>query len=442
MENTSFQQRRMKLLSLMQDGVAIIPAAGEVTRSHDTEYPFRQDSSFKYLTGFSEPDAVLVLCQNNKHVRDVLFVRPKNPEMEMWTGKRLGVEQTKNVFDFDEVYCIDDFDAKIGDLLKGHKNLYIDFFHHKAMADRVHPILQSFFNRRRLTEPTPTSMINLYSLVGKLRLYKSANEIQAIKTAIGITKDAHKAAMAFAAPGKNEREVHALIKYIFNKKGADAEAYHSIVAGGDNANILHYINNNCELKNKDLLLIDAGSEFGLYASDITRTFPVNGKFTDVQKDLYQLVLQSQKDAFNVCLPGKTLDDVHTVARRTLTQGLIDFKLLTGSVDENMEKHSYRSYYPHGTGHWLGMDVHDQCPYNDEDFAQIKLKAGMVFTVEPGLYFAKGKEDVPEKFEGIGIRIEDNILITETGYENMSAAIPKELKEVEEQCAQDWQSYLV
>lgn len=442
MENTSFKQRRMKLLSLMQDGVAIIPAAGEVTRSHDTEYPFRQNSSFKYLTGFSEPDAILVLCQNNDKVRDILFVRPKNAEMEMWTGVRMGVEGTKNVFDFDEVHTIDEFESVIGQYLSGHKNLYLDFIHHKEMADRIHPLLKKFANARRATAPTPTSLVNLYNLVGKLRLYKGPNEIQAMKKAVAITRDAHKAAMAFAAPGINESEVHSLMKYIFNKNGAPAEAYHSIVAGGDNANILHYINNNCELKDGELLLIDAGSEFGLYASDITRTFPVNGKFTPAQKDLYQIVLQSQKDAMALAMPGKTLDEIHTVARKTLIQGLLDLKVLSGSVDENFEQGTYRDFYPHGTGHWLGMDVHDQCPYVDDDFNQIKLKAGMVFTIEPGLYFAKNNMKSPEKFAGIGIRIEDDILITEQGHENLSASIPKEIKEVEEQCQQDWQKYIL
>jgi Xaa-Pro aminopeptidase len=266
-----------------------------------------------------------------------------------------------------------------------------------------------------------------------MRLIKEPWEIDQIKKAISISNKAHKAAMSFARPGILEYEVGATMEYIFKKNGGTHYAYESIVAGGDNANILHYTNNSEILKDGDLLLIDAGAEYNLYASDITRTFPINKKFSNTQKAAYEIVLTAQKAVIENSLPGRTLTENHQIALKILTQGLIDLKILKGSLEENLEKENYKTYYPHGTGHWLGLDVHDHNPYLEEDLSDIKFRPGMVFTVEPGLYLSKEDQNIPSEFRGIGIRIEDDLLITDKGNINLSQEVPKEIKDVEEAC---------
>jgi Xaa-Pro aminopeptidase len=428
-----FKKRRNLLLDQLTDGIALIPSAEYKTRSHDTDYPFRQDSNFKYLTGFLEPGALLLLCKNHPDFKTILFVRPKDHHAEIWSGRRLGVEAGQETLGVDKVHSILDLDKELPGYLQNHKNVYLDIFGDSIFFKKIISKSKILNDAKKIKKYSPQNFFHLGNFLSKMRLIKEPWEIEQIKKANSISNLAHRAAMSLARPGILEFEVAAAMEYIFKKNGASHHAYESIVAGGDNANILHYTNNNEILKDGDLLLIDAGAEFNLYASDITRTFPVNKKFSGPQKALYEIVLNAQKAVIENSLPGKTLAENHQVALKILTQGLIDLKILKGGLDENLEKGNYKAYYPHGTGHWLGLDVHDHNPYLEEDLSEIKFKPGMVFTVEPGLYLGLNDQNIPQEFQGIGIRIEDDILITDNGNINLSREIPKEIKDVEEAC---------
>jgi Xaa-Pro aminopeptidase len=435
---TSYKQRRTDLLTYLQGGLGIIRAGKHMTRSNDTEFPFRQDSIFKYLTGFSEQESILVLTPANEK-KFHLFVRPKDELLELWAGKRMGVKKAKSLLDMDEVYSINDFNEKIVDLLPGHDAIYCDLFGENNFVQELLVHVKTTLSKYRKSPVlAPHRLGDIRHFTKQMRLVKDANEIQFMKRAAQITSKAHIAAMAKAAAGVNESEIAALIEYLFKKQGAPSAAYESIVAGGDNANTLHYISNNQVLNGGDLLLIDAGAEFNLYASDVTRTFPIDGKFSGIQKEVYQLVLESQKSCINMSLPGKSLTEIHNESCKILTQGLIDLKVLTGSLDENITNSHYKKYYPHGTSHWLGMDVHDECHYYSETQQDVQLAEGMIFTIEPGLYFPSCDKSIRKELQGIGIRIEDDILITKTGHEIITSQIPKEIKEIEEACKQDFQ----
>lgn len=441
-EPTNHRQRRLELMTRLEGAVAIVPTHSHQTRSYDTEFPFRPDSNFKYLTGCKEADAVLVLAPHHPEFQEILFVHPKDPVAEMWMGERLGPEKACEIFEVDACFSLDDFKTKLPEFLEGHAKVAMDFYTHKKHFEKVLKMMEKLNQLKKKKVAKPTEILSLGPIVGEMRLIKDATELAFMKSALEITGKAHAAAMAFSSPEKTEREVHALLKYIFQKEGAIGEAYESIVAAGNHANTLHYIKNDSALHEGDLLLIDAGSEVNVYASDITRTFPINGKFTKAQRDVYQVVLNAQKEAFNYARPGATLAQMHQATCKSLAQGLIDLGVFSDkSLDEVMEKELYKEFYPHGTGHWLGLDVHDTCPYFDEDFQDIEFKPGMVFTVEPGLYFRKDHTNLPQHLKGIGIRIEDDLVITATGYENMSAAIPKEISEVEEACTRDYRDYL-
>lgn len=442
MEFTHYRERRDKLLSLLPDrGMAIIPSAVMKTRSHDTEFPFRQDSNFKYLSGFNEPCSVLVLLKENNDFSQVIFVQDKDPAMEQWTGIRLGVLKAKEYLEMDAAFSINEFDEKLVDLMEGHEHVYVDVYN-QAVLQRTLQASRNLANKRKREVHKPTSFTDITPIIGRMRLIKDQNELLFMSAAQAITAKAHRAAMAFMAPGKNESEVHALMEYIFKKEGASGNAYDSIVAGGQNANILHYIQNDQHLTDGDLLLIDAGSEVNHYASDVTRTTPINGKYTGAQKELYELVLASMKHAFASTRPGSVLKAIHEDTCLFLTKGMVDLGILQGDAQALYEEGAYKKYYPHGTGHWLGLDVHDNCPYLTHENKAIPLMPGMVFTIEPGLYLPEDDSDIPEKFRGIGIRIEDDILITEKGHENLSASIPKEIKEVEEACTHDYRDFLL
>ncbi len=442
MDLTNFTDRIDRLFEMMNDGVAIIGSAKYQTRSNDTEYPFRQNSNFRYLTGITEPDCALVLSQRGSKNKKILFIRENNEFEEMWMGKRLGLEKGAAYIDADEVYPIEQLETMLSKILPGHKNLYVHFHERADIFNMAREVCGELFNKKRKASALPpTAIRNVGALIEKLRLVKDQNEILTMKKAMIATNKAHRAAMAFSAPGKSEKEVNALIEYLFTKDASQGHAYENIVAGGNNANILHYIENNQELNDGDLLLIDAGSELNSYATDITRTFPVNGKFTGIQKEVYEIVLDSQKAAISHVFEGRTLDLLHQTTSKFLCQGLIDLKVLKGSLEENLESESYRKYFPHGTGHWLGLDVHDQNPYRDEDDDFTKFSENMIFTIEPGLYFPAEDSNVRDELKGIGIRIEDNILVTKSGHENLSAMIPKEVKEVEEACAKDYKEFL-
>lgn len=433
-----YKNRRDQLLNQFEDTLVIIPAAGLKTRSYDTSFKFRQDSNYRYYTGINEQDGYLLLSTTkNGGQKSMIFVLDKNPEMEQWDGIRLGHEKAAKIAETDEGYPLSRFDEILNSLMVGHKKIAFDLSNQNLMDKLTNNLRPHWFKRRG--QIIPTGFLHLPTFTGKQRLVKTQVEIMNMKRAVKLTERAHLASMAKAAPGVNESEVYNLINFIFNQENGKGQAYESIVAGGENALILHYIENNMPLKDGDLLLIDAGSEFNGYASDVTRTFPVNGKFTKAQKEVYQVVLDSQKNAIAQASIGSSLKDVHMAASKVLADFLIKNKVLTGSVDEVLEQGTLKKYYPHGTGHWIGLDVHDTCPY-DIDGEEIKFTEGMVFTVEPGLYFPTIDSNT-NPFQGIGVRIEDDILITDKGHENLTVSIPKEIKEVEQVCQNDFTSLL-
>ena len=435
-----YRQRRKNLLKKIDGGVGIVFAAGEVPRNHDVCFPFRQDSNFRYLTGFNEPEAILVLCSRNPKAESVLFVRPKDPRLEMWEGRRPGPEGARELTGVDCTYNLEDFEKVLTQLLPGHDGLYFDI-HSPVHRDRLAPTMIPPAKERRRKVTRPEKMQNIVPLLGGLRLSKSAEEIASMRESARISSLAHRGAMAFANSGSSEAQVQAFMEYLMYREGGEGMAYPSIVASGANALILHYRENDAPLKKGDLLLIDAGCELDGYASDITRTFPVDGGFSGPQGAMYDVVLSSQKRAIEASQVGKTLEDIHREALIPVVDWLIEEKMLTGERDQIIEDQKHKDYYVHSTGHWLGLDVHDQCPYQDSHNQPVALAPGMVFTIEPGLYFPEGDPNVPSHYRGLGIRIEDDILITEQGPENLSASTPKERAEVEEACRRDHQEFI-
>ncbi len=436
----SYKGRRSSLAKTIKNGLIIVPAGSPQVRSHDTEFPFRQNSNFKYLTGFYEPQACLLIKVHDETANEILFVRPKDELAELWCGSRTGVEKAKDLIQVDQTFSIDELTERLSDLMEGHEKVYFDLYD-KSLMPQVLKASRITDLRRKKKVLKPNSFHHLPPIIGRMRLIKEASEIQSMKKAARASEVAHKAAMALTHPGKNESEIHNLMEYLFRKEGAEDNAYEPIVAGGTNGLILHYIENNSPLKTGETLLIDAGAQVDLYASDVTRTFPISGTYTGPQKDIYALVLKAQKKAFELSIPGKTLGEIHKETSLTLIEGMIDLKILQGDPLEIWNQEKHRKYYPHGTGHWLGLDVHDESPYLEEDLNEVKLAPGMVFTVEPGLYLPEHDSSIPTQYRGIAVRIEDDLLITEKSHENLTANIPKEIKEVEEACQQDYQQFL-
>lgn len=438
-----YKKRREKLKQelLNNKGLMILPSASHMTRSNDTEFGFRQNSNFYYLCGHNEAESILVLSSESGELKTTLFLLDSDKKSEQWTGRRLGVANACQTLGVDQAFAIDQFKDKMQDLIPGHQSLYFDIWSEHSFLKTFKEICHGLLARRRAKVILPKVWRDSGPLLGQMRLYKEEAEIELIKKAVNISTKAHHAAMALCQADKNEAEIKAIMEFIFHKNGANGEAYGSIVAGGVNANILHYVENNQKLQDGDLLLIDAGCEYGIYASDITRTFPVNGVMTRPQQDVYNIILKAEKECIQMAAPGNTLEKIHQHAIKVLTQGLIDLAILSGSLSENIEQKNYAKYYPHGTGHWLGMDVHDQCPYNDETLDPLILKEGMVFTVEPGLYLPSDDTSIPEKYRGIGIRIEDDILITKTGHNNLTASIVKEIAQMQEIYESDYRDYL-
>lgn len=410
-------------------GGAIILAAGhDSARNNDVDHEYRQPSTFWYLTGFDEPDAVAVL-RPGSDTPYTLFVRPYDPTFEIWVGYRAGISGAVGTYGANAAYPIDQLDAQLPKILTDYETVYYAL----GTDERVDRIVSAQVQRRRSmaqrgAKPIrriedPTSQIDL------MRQVKSDDEISLLQHAIDITAHGFDAAMRTAAPGVHEYEVQAALERPFRHHGSPRNGYPSIVAGGANACVLHYIRNRDALGPDDLLLIDAGAEYGYYTADVTRTWPVSGKFTAPQRAIYELTLESQRKAIDAVKPGVGFDDVHRVATRTLVQGLVDLGIMSGSVDGIMEQQSYRDYYMHGTSHWLGLDVHDCGPYRD-DRGQVRLRPGMVLTVEPGLYFGPQAKQAPDTYRGIGIRIEDDVLVTEDGCRVLSEAIPKDPDELE------------
>jgi Xaa-Pro aminopeptidase len=432
MNEIHFLNRRAKLLSMIGEGVAIITSAPPQTRSNDTEYPYRQNSDFYYLCGFNEDNSVLVLIKTPNSSKTILFVEAYNGEHALWNGARLGVDGVREKFSVDEVHDIAQFSGMIKELLREHINLYIDLYNDSARLIEAKAAAQSLHSTRGVKRHI-RSIRDVTYLIRSLRLIKSDEEIEAIKKAISITAEAHHSAMKKCRAGMREYQLQAIMNYVFLSNGAMSEAYGAIVAGGNNANTLHYVDNTDELREGDLVLIDAACEWELYASDITRTFPINGKFSDSQREVYNAVLDVQLRVIEAIKPGVKRDWLQTYSEELLCDALINLGVLSGDRKRLMEAKEHKKYAPHGIGHWMGLDVHDPCPYVDESGESLAFMAGMVMTIEPGLYFRADDESVPKAFRGIGIRIEDNILVTEEGYENLSVMIAKSVEEIEGMC---------
>lgn len=431
---TQFQHfiaRRQLLAANMQSGIAIIPTAPEQIRNRDAHYPYRFDSYFYYLTGFREPGAVLVIVAANDKTpaKDILFCREKDQEREIWDGFRYGPAAAKDIFGFGEAYPISKLDELLPQLLADQPVVHAAFGHDPAWDQRIVGWLNRVREQARTGVATPGEIHDCRRLLDEMRLIKDTHELQKMQIAADISTQAHQRAMQTTRPGMREYEIEAELLYIFCRHGAQAPAYTSIVAGGANACVLHYVQNNAELKSGDLLLIDAGCELDGYASDITRTFPVNGKFTAAQKDVYQLVLAAQLEAIAQVQPGNSWNDPHQAALHILAQGFIDLGLCQGSVDAVLESGDYKRFYMHRTGHWLGMDVHDVGEYKQKGEWRL-LRAGMVLTVEPGCYI-RPADNVPEHFWNIGVRIEDDVIVTPAGHEILTMAAPKKIDDIEE-----------
>lgn len=426
-ELKTYQQRRRRLAEQMQAGVAVIPTAPERSRNRDSTYPYRFDSYFHYLTGFGEPEAVLVLVAGAEP-KSILFCREKNPEREVWDGFRHGPEAARETFCFDEAYPIAMLDEMMTKLLADQPSLHFHLGADSAWDVRAVGWLNAVRAEVRNGIAAPSAIRDVRVLLDEMRLIKSAEEIATMRRAAEISTAAHRRAMQQVRPGRHEYEIEAELLHDFHRHGAQAPAYTSIVAGGANACVLHYVDNSARLRDGDLLLIDAGCELDGYAADITRTFPVNGRYSAVQKDVYEMVLAAQAAAIGAVKVGASWDDPHQAALKVLAQGMIDLGLCTGSVDGLLESGDYKRFYMHKTGHWLGMDVHDVGDYKRGGQWR-KLEAGMVLTVEPGCYIRPG-EDVPEHLWNIGIRIEDDVLVTARGCEVLTLAAPKTVDDIE------------
>ncbi|ENU30513.1 hypothetical protein F991_01649 [Acinetobacter sp. CIP-A165] len=431
LNQADFKQRRDLLAEKMgSNSIAVIATRAEMYRNRDADYKYRADSSFYYLTGFAEPEAVAIIetFEEGEEYSYSLFCRERNREMEIWNGYRAGVDGAVEIYDADEAYAIDLLDEEIIEKLLNKQRLYYRMGQNAEFDAKVSQWIQKVDAQQRRGGTAPAEMIQLDRIVDEMRLKKSAQEIELMQIASNISAEAHTRAMQTVKPEMMEYALEAELNYIFGKNGC-VPAYNSIVGGGENACILHYVENNQPLKDGDLVLIDAACEYECYASDITRTFPVNGKFSPEQKALYNIVLDAQLAAIDATCIGNNYKYPHEVAVKILTQGLVDLGLLNGDVDELVESEAFRQFFMHGTGHWLGMDVHDVGAYKiGEDWRA--YEAGMVVTVEPGLYVAPDDETVDSKWRGIGIRIEDDVVVTENGPLVLTKNVVKTVEEIE------------
>jgi len=425
-----FARRRKALMAMMEpNSIAIVPAAPERIRSRDTEHHYRQDSDLFYLSDFAEPQAVLVLIPGRDHGEYVLFVRERNREREIWDGYRAGPEGAINEYDADDSFPIDDIDDILPGLIEGRERVYYAMGKDSEFDKQVMDWVNTIRAKVRSGATPPGEFLDLSHFLNELRLFKSAAELRVMKEAGEISARAHVRAMKFSKPGVMEYQLEAEIMHEFQMSGARFAAYNTIVGGGKNGCILHYIENSAALKNGDLVLIDAGCELESYAADITRTFPVNGKFSPEQKALYEICLQAQLDAIAVAKPGNHWNDPHEMTVKVITEGLVKIGLLEGDVDELIKTEAYKEFYMHRAGHWLGMDVHDVGDYKVGGEWRV-LEPGMVLTVEPGIYVAPDNERVAKKWRGIGIRIEDDVVITKDGNEVLTKDVPKTVADIE------------
>lgn len=422
--------RRAALAARMKRGIAIVPTSAERVRNRDAHYPYRYDSYFYYLTGFTEPDAVLVIVAGEASgaARSILFCRDKDPEREVWDGFRHGPEAARALFGFNEAHAIARIDEVMPELLSNQPELFAHLGSDANADARVMGWINTVRGRARGGVTAPHTISDVHALLDEMRVIKDENEIAVMRRAAEISTLAHRRAMRSAAPGMGEFAIEAEILHEFRRHGAQAPAYTSIVASGAHACVLHYVENSAVMRDGDLLLIDAGCELDGYASDITRTFPVNGRYTPAQREVYELVLAAQRAAIDEVKPGRRWNAPHEAALRVLAQGMIDLGLLTGSLDQVLETESYKQFYMHRTGHWLGLDVHDAGDYK-RDGEWRELVPGMVLTVEPGCYIRPGP-GVPERYAGIGVRIEDDALVTDAGCEILTVSAPKAIADIE------------
>lgn len=431
MDKKEFVARRKRLMADMaENSIAIIPSAGEIVRNNDVHFRFRQDSDFYYLTGFDEPNAVAVIAPGREHGEFVLFCQDKDPERELWDGYRAGPEGAIADFKADDAFPTADIDEILPGLIEGKSCVYYSLGRNKQFDANVMAWINSIRANARQGALPPGEFIDLDHLLHDLRLFKSAAEIKMMQEAGRITAKAHCRAMKAAKAGVYEFQLEADIMHEFAMHGARLAAYPSIVGGGENACVLHYIENQDVLKNGDLVLIDAGCELEYYAADITRTFPVSGVFSPAQKTLYNIVLAAQLAAFEKISPNHHWNEAHEATVQVITEGLIKVGVLSGSVQENIEKGSYRRFYMHRAGHWLGLDVHDVGDYKVGGQWR-QLEPGMVMTVEPGIYIRGDDQSVPEQFRGIGIRIEDDVVVTKNGYQILTDGVPKTVEAIEQ-----------
>ena len=430
MNGKEYSRRRKKLMDLMgEESIAIIPTSSISIRNRDIEYPFRPDSDFYYLTGFGEPEAVAILIPERHRGEYILFCRDKDPVMETWNGKRAGLKGAKELYEADDTFPIEDLDDILPGLLENKERIFYTMGSDREFDQRVLKWVNQVREKVRKGVNAPDEFISLNHFLHEMRLYKSRYEISLMRKAARISAAAHRRAMKVCRPGMMEYQLESELIYSFTQQGARAPAYPAIVGGGNNGCILHYTQNSDTLKDGDLVLIDAGAEYEGYASDITRTFPVNGQFSDVQKAVYDVVLKAQLAAIEEVVPGNLWEDPHEAAAEELTKGMVRLGILEGRVKQLIKDKAYTKYFMHRTGHWLGMDVHDVGDYKIDNEWRT-LEPGMVLTIEPGLYFPSGTKSLAKKWWGIGIRIEDDVLVTRDGHEVLSKDAPKTTDDIE------------
>ena len=434
-DSKEYSQRREKLMQKIGQGTAIFRSAPTSVMHNDVEYIFRQDSDFFYLTGFNEPEAVAVFAPHHEEHRFILFVQPKDPEKETWTGYRCGVEGAKEKYGADIAYPITELNEKLPEYLTKADRIYYHLGRDKHFNEVILSHWQGLIRTYQKRGSGPVAIEDTSPILHPMRQVKSEAELMMLRKAMDISAAAHNRAREFVKVGHYEYQIQAEIEHTFKLNGGIGPAYPSIVASGDNACILHYIENDRQIQENDLLLIDAGCSYGYYNGDITRTFPVNGKFTGEQKAIYELVLEAQLKAIEEVKPGNPYNEFHDIAVCVLVQGLIDLGLLKGDLEEIIKEEKYKPFYMLRTGHWLGLDVHDVGVYKKDEETWYPLQPGHVLTVEPGIYIGKdikpaeGQPEIPERWRGVGIRIEDDILVTKTGHEVLTAAVPKAIDEI-------------
>ncbi|MEO1145087.1 MAG: aminopeptidase P N-terminal domain-containing protein [Cyanobacteria bacterium J06638_22] len=435
MQNQEFQQRRAQLMQRIGKGAAVFRSAPMAVMHNDVEYNFRQDSDFFYLTGFDEASAVAVLAPQHEEHKFVLFVQPKDPDAETWVGYRVGVDAAKERFGADAVFPIEELDEKLPEYVKDADRIFYRLGRDRPFNDKVLRIWQNLMRTYPKRGTGPIAIEDPAPALHAMRQVKSVAELAHMRRAAAIAVDAHQRALSFARPGKFEYQVQAELEHTFRINGALGPAYPSIVASGANSCILHYTENTKEIEDGDLLLIDAGCAYSYYNSDITRTFPANGRFSEEQRILYEIVLEAQKQAIAQIAPGNPYNQIHETAVSVIVDGLMDLGLLQGDKEEIIKEEKYKPFYMHRTGHWLGLDVHDVGVYQHGDTPH-NLEPGQVTTVEPGIYIkpdikpVEGQPDVPERWLGIGIRIEDDVLVTPDGYDVLTEGVPKNVADIE------------